>query len=93
MRSVIPPLGLVMRCRHLSLKDLFGIEAGVKASKDSKALSQWRDLSTSDHFYYMCTKYFADGQVHDYFSPYETPYDGYINFMNVLEDLKGRLGL
>ncbi|MEM8739514.1 MAG: glycoside hydrolase family 57 protein [Planctomycetota bacterium] len=50
----------------------------------------WRRLSTSDHFYYMCTKYFSDGEVHQYFSPYESPYDSYINFMNVLDNLRSR---
>ncbi len=39
----------------------------------------------------MCTKWFADGDVHKYFNPYESPYDAYINFMNVLDNLKGRL--
>ena len=38
----------------------------------------------------MCTKYFADGDVHKYFNPYESPYDSYINFMNVLTNLKER---
>jgi len=51
----------------------------------------WRKLQTADHFYYMCTKWFNDGDVHKYFSPYETPYDAYLNFRNVLEDLKLRL--
>ena len=53
-------------------------------------LNDWRKLSTSDHFYYMCTKYWADGDVHKYFSPYDSPYDAYINFMNVLDNLKTR---
>jgi alpha-amylase len=51
----------------------------------------WRKLTTSDHFYYMCTKYWADGDVHKYFSPYDSPYDGYINFMNVLDNVRARL--
>lgn len=51
----------------------------------------WRKLQTADHFYYMCTKWFSDGDVHKYFSPYETPYDAYLNFRNVLEDLKLRI--
>jgi hypothetical protein len=38
----------------------------------------------------MCTKYFADGDVHKYFNPYDSPYDSYINFMNVLDSLHGR---
>ncbi len=55
-------------------------------------LEDWRKLSTSDHFYYMCTKYWADGDVHKYFSPYDSPYDGYINYMNVLDNLRRRAG-
>ena len=50
-------------------------------------------MQTSDHFYYMCTKYFADGDVHKYFNPYDSPYDSYINFMNVLDNLKHRCNL
>ncbi len=54
-------------------------------------LEDWRKLTTSDHFYYMCTKFWADGDVHKYFSPYDSPYDGYINFMNVLDNLRTRM--
>jgi alpha-amylase len=54
-------------------------------------LNDWRKLTTSDHFYYLCTKYWADGDVHKYFSPYDSPYDGYINFMNVLDNVRTRL--
>jgi len=54
-------------------------------------LQDWRKLTTSDHFYYMCTKYFADGDVHKYFNPYDSPYDSYINFMNVLDNVRTRL--
>jgi alpha-amylase len=39
----------------------------------------------------MCTKYYSDGDVHQYFSPYETPYDAYINYMNVISDLTQRV--
>lgn len=53
-------------------------------------LEDWRKLTTSDHFYYMCTKYWADGDVHKYFSPYDSPYDSYINFMNVLDNVRTR---
>jgi len=56
-------------------------------------LDTWRKLLTSDHFYYMCTKWFADGDVHAYFSPYDSPYDAFINYMNVVRDLESRLGL
>ncbi|MFT5284982.1 MAG: alpha-amylase [Planctomycetota bacterium] len=54
-------------------------------------LEDWRRLTTSDHVYYMCTKYFSDGDVHKYFSPYSTPHDAFIAFMNVLSDLKSRV--
>lgn len=47
----------------------------------------WRRLQTSDHFYYMCTKYFADGDVHKYFNPFDSPYDAHIIYMNVMADL------
>jgi len=46
---------------------------------------------TSDHFYYMCTKWFSDGDVHKYFNPYETPHQAFITYMNVLNDLALRL--
>ena len=54
----------------------------------------WEDfghLQESDHFYYMCTKFFSDGEVHKYFNPYDTPYEAFINFMNVLSDFQIRL--
>ena len=56
----------------------------------SDLLGDWRKLTTSDHFYYMCTKFFEDGDVHNYFNPYESPYDSYINYMNVLDNLRDR---
>ena len=64
----------------------------LKEAGDEALLNDWRKLTTSDHFYYMCTKYFADGDVHKYFNPYESPYDSYINFMNVLDHLRSRVG-
>ena len=75
--------------------ELYKLEAPVKrahAAGDEHALEDWRKLTTSDHLYYMCTKYWADGDVHKYFSPYESPYDAYINFMNVLDNLRSRVG-
>jgi len=72
--------------------------AAARKSGDAEAatnaghlLHDWRKLTTSDHFYYMCTKYFADGDVHKYFNPYDSPYDSYINFMNVLDNVRTRL--
>ena len=74
-----------------ALHELYRMEAEVKAKGDSALLHDWRRLQTSDHFYYMCTKWFADGDVHKYFNPYESPYDSYINFMNVLDNVRSRL--
>jgi len=73
-----------------ALHELYKLEGPVKATGDPKLIDDWRRLTTSDHFYYMCTKYFADGDVHKYFNPYESPYDSYINFMNVLDNLRTR---
>lgn len=76
-----------------ALHELFRIEREIKDSGDPELLSDWRYLQTSDHYYYMCVKYFADGDVHKYFNPYDSPYDSYINFMNVLDNLRWRVRL
>ena len=73
-----------------ALHELYKLEEPIKRSGDEQLLTDWRRLTASDHFYYMCTKYFADGDVHTYFNPYESPYDSYINFMNVLDHLRSR---
>jgi alpha-amylase len=73
-----------------ALHELYRIEKKVKKTNDIKVIEDWRKLQTSDHFYYMCTKYFEDGDVHKYFNPYDSPYDSYINFMNVLGNLQER---
>ncbi len=75
-----------------ALHELYRIEKEVKAVDDPELLHDWRRLQSSDHFYYMCVKYFADAVVHQYFNPYDSPYDSYINFMNVLDLLKARIG-
>lgn len=73
-----------------AIHEVYRLEGPIRASNDEKLLADWRRLQTSDHFYYMCTKYFADGDVHKYFNPYDSPYDSYINFMNVLNHLNDR---
>lgn len=75
-----------------ALAALYGMEGKVKGKEDGKLLADWRKLTTSDHFYYMSTKDKADGGVHGYFRPYESPYDAYINFMNVVDNLRARAG-
>jgi alpha-amylase len=74
-----------------SIQALYDLQDRVIATNDLKLIEDWRKLQTSDHFYYMCTKYFNDGDIHAYFSPYKTPYEAYINFMNAFHDLKFRL--
>jgi alpha-amylase len=63
----------------------------VKKVKDPVLLKDWNYLQVSDHFYYMCTKFFSDGVVHSYFNPYQSPYDAFINYMNILSDFVIRL--
>jgi len=74
-----------------ALQELFNLEAPVKASGEARLLRDWRLMTSSDHVYYMCTKFYEDQAVHRYFNPYESPYDAYINFMNVLDGLRLRL--
>ena len=74
-----------------ALHELYKLEGPLKEKGDEQLLTDWRKITTSDHFYYMCTKHWADGDVHKYFSPYESPYDSYINFMNVLDNVRTRL--
>lgn len=69
----------------------YGMEHDVMKTKDKHLIEQWRKLQTSDHFYYMCTKWSNDGDVHAYFSPYQSPYDAYIAFMNAISDLQLRV--
>ncbi|MEN9551765.1 MAG: hypothetical protein RI935_142 [Candidatus Parcubacteria bacterium] len=76
-----------------SLHELYRIEEKIRDTKDKKLIDDWRKLQTSDHVYYMCTKWFSDGDVHKYFSPYESPYEAYIAFTNALTDLKLRAGI
>jgi alpha-amylase len=73
-----------------SLAELYRIEDKILATKNKVLIDDWRKLQTSDHVYYMCTKWFADGDVHKYFSPYESPYEAFIAFTNALTDLKLR---
>jgi len=69
----------------------YGMEASVMKTRKRDLIETWRKLQTSDHFYYMCTKWSHDGDVHAYFSPYQSPYDAYIAFMNALSDLQLRV--
>ena len=88
-RDVTAWQGNAMQQRALS--EIYALGNAVKRRNNSHLLALWRRLLTSDHFYYMATlaaKSRADAQVHDYFSPYDGPYDAFIHFMNVMKDLK-----
>jgi len=67
------------------------LEKEVAKTKDAKLIATYRKLQESDHFYYMSTKFFSDGSVHSYFNPYDTPYEAFINYMNVLSDFEIRV--
>lgn len=78
--------------QHEAVRNLYDLTDKILASNNLELIEDWRRLQTSDHFYYMCTKWFNDGDVHAYFSPYQTPYEAFINFNNALHDLRYRLG-
>jgi alpha-amylase len=79
--------------QHDAMERIYRLEKQVKKTGDEELIDNWAKLLTSDHFYYMCTKYWNDGDVHKYFSHYDSPYDAYINYMNVVTDLEHSLEL
>ena len=74
-----------------AMKYLYALKSRVYNSQNGNLVEDWRRLTTSDHPYYMCTKYFNDGDVHAYFSPYKSPYDAFLYFMDTLRDMDFRL--
>ncbi|NTW61645.1 polysaccharide deacetylase family protein, partial [Candidatus Saccharibacteria bacterium] len=70
---------------------LYSLSDDILQTNDMMLISDWRKLQTSDHVYYMCTKWFNDGDVHAYFSPYDSPYDAFLYFLNAIRDLRWRL--
>lgn len=70
---------------------IYDLEEKVREVDDLNFWIDWRYLQTSDHFYYMCTKWFSDGDVHKYFNHYDSPYEAYMNYVNVLSDFRIRL--
>ncbi|MEK7552596.1 MAG: glycoside hydrolase family 57 protein, partial [Patescibacteria group bacterium] len=74
-----------------ALEAVYELEPLVLATKNETTIESWRRLQTSDHFYYMCTKWFADGDVHAYFNPYPSPYEAFISYMNAVNDLRSRV--
>jgi alpha-amylase len=74
-----------------ALETLYALGDEIIHIDDLDLIEDWRKLQTSDHFYYMCTKWWNDGDVHKYFSPYESPYEAFIAYMNVMQDMRLRL--
>ena len=74
-----------------ALDKLYDLTDKVRKCEDKQIRKDWEYLQASDHFYYMATKFFSDGAVHAYFNPYETPYDAFMNYMNVLSDFEIRV--
>lgn len=74
-----------------ALRTVYGMKDDILATDDKKLINDFRRLTTSDHSYYMSTKYWNDGDVHAYFSAYDSPYDAFMYYMNVVRDLKYRI--
>lgn len=77
--------------QHEAMRHLYSLEDDVMRTGDGELISDWRKLQTSDHAYYMCTKWFTDGDVHAYFSPYSSPYDAFLYYINAIRDVRWRL--
>lgn len=74
-----------------AFKKVYAMTEKLSIVNDPDLWEDFGHLQESDHFYYMCTKFFSDGEVHKYFNPYDTPYEAFINYMNVLSDFQIRL--
>ena len=81
----------MQRSAHRALYELGPKVRQAARRGHPELLETWRKLTTSDHVYYMSTKWHSDGDVHEYFTPYDSPHDSYIIFMNVLDDLARRV--
>ncbi len=87
-RDLTAWLGNAMQ--HETVQKLYALEQAILKKGDINLIADWRKLQTSDHLYYICTKYFNDGDVHAYFSAYDSPYDAFLYIMNALRDLDYR---
>jgi len=77
--------------QYEAFNKVYDFEKAVLAKNDENLLHTWGKLQTSDHFYYMSTKQASDGDVHSYFSPYHSPYDAYLYYLNILSDFELRI--
>ena len=74
-----------------AFEKLYGLASEMSRIDDMGLHKDFQYLQISDHFYYMSTKFFSDGAVHAYFNPYRSPYDAFINYMNILSDFEIRI--
>ena len=74
-----------------AIQAVYALENKVLHLRKPTLSRTWRNLQTSDHFYYMCTKWFGEGDIHKYFNPFKSPYDAYINYMNIIADLSRQI--
>lgn len=74
-----------------AIRYAYTLENEVLSTENSKLIADWRRILTSDHTYYMATKWDNDGGVHGYFSPYDSPYDAFLSYINVIRDLRWRV--
>lgn len=74
------------KLQNEAFQKLYSVAERVRLCDDRRLKQDWYYLQASDHFFYMCTKHLADGAVHSHFSPYETPFQAFTNYMNALAD-------
>ena len=79
---------MCIRDRNEAFSKLYRLKNRIDAIDHPDFDHAWNFLQASDHFYYMATKWFSDGDVHSYFNPYDSPYEAFINYMNVLSDFE-----
>ncbi len=74
------------KLQNEAFNKLYSVSERVRLCEDRRLKQDWYYLQASDHFFYMSTKNMHDGSVHSHFSPYDTPFDAFTNYMNVLAD-------
>lgn len=88
-RDLTAWLGNSMQSEYM--RHLYDLEDSVMSSGDLALIGDWRKLQTADHAYYLSTKWSNDGDVHSYFSPYDSPYDAFLYYMNAIRDMRWRV--
>ena len=76
--------------QHEAMRYIYDMTERVMRTGDGQLIDDWRKLQTADHVYYMSTKHADDGSIHSYFSPYSSPYEAFLNYMNAIRDIRWR---